>query len=54
MGGQGESLRGGLEIRSEEFKSLFPSDAYLERITRRFRFIEGPVWNSYFVLSAGP
>jgi gluconolactonase len=42
--GKVELLQGGLEIKSEEFKGLFPSDARLERIARGFCFTEGPVW----------
>jgi gluconolactonase len=42
--GKGESLRGCLEIKSEEFKSLFPKDATIVRVATGFRFTEGPVW----------
>ncbi len=40
-----DALGGGtLEIKSEEFKSLFPSGARLECIASGFKFTEGPVW----------
>ena len=42
--GKGNLGGGVLEIKSEEFTSLFPSDARLERVASGFRFTEGPVW----------
>jgi len=42
--GKGDLLRGGLAIKSEEFRSLFPRDASPACIATGFRFVEGPVW----------
>ena len=42
--GKGNLGGGVLEVKSEEFTSLFPSDARLERVASGFRFTEGPVW----------
>ena len=33
-----------LQTNSAEFKSLFPEDAVLQRVTTGFQFTEGPVW----------
>ena len=42
--GKRELLRGGLIIKSEEFRSLFPRDASAVCVATGFRFVEGPVW----------
>jgi gluconolactonase len=34
----------GLEVKSRDFKNLFPSDARLKRVATGFQFTEGPVW----------
>jgi gluconolactonase len=39
------TVKSGLEIRSEEFKELFPAGARPELVATGFRFTEGPVWN---------
>jgi gluconolactonase len=42
--GKRKLLGGGLAIKSEEFRGLFPSHAGPARIATGFRFVEGPVW----------
>jgi gluconolactonase len=42
--GKRKLLGGGLAIKSEEFRGLFPKDASPARIATGFRFVEGPVW----------
>jgi gluconolactonase len=42
--GKGDLLRGGLAIKSEEFRGLFPKDTSAVRVATGFRFTEGPVW----------